>query len=119
MPFRWIVSPEVAWPALATAYVAAIRAGVLSIANRYAPEIETWMKQNAIWTDRTGNARQALYSEVIEFVEIISIEMAYRADLEYGIWLELANAGRFAIIGPALDYFAPRVWADVQSMLSR
>jgi hypothetical protein len=115
--FRWEVSPEQAFPALAEAYVAAIHQGVVAIVQRWAPEIENWMKRNASWTDRTGNARQTLHTEIEQVVNQM-VELTLAHGVRYGIYLELRNAGRYAVINPALDHFAPKVWADVRRMLS-
>lgn len=116
MTFTWQVEPEDAFVELVQRYDEAIHEGVLQIANLYAPEVASWMKQNASWQDRTGNARQSLDSEVIELTE--AIVLAFGHGVDYGRFLENANAGRYAIVGPALDYFAPRIWADVQRMMS-
>lgn len=117
MPFQWSVTPEQAFGDLMEQYGRDIHAAIKSLADRWAPEIEAWMKSNAKWTDRTGNARQSLYAEVEELSSIaIGIIMGHGVD--YGIFLELSNGGVWAIIGPALDYFAPKVWADVQKLFS-
>lgn len=124
MGIRWTRTPTQAFDPAVAIYVEAIRNGVLAIANRYAPEIEDWMKANGSWTDRTGNARQTLSTEVEEVsLDMVRIILAHGA--EYGIYLEgftpegreTQQGGRFAIIAPALDLFAPRIWADVQAML--
>lgn len=114
--FTWDVEPERVFGELAQAYVDEIDTAVLQLANRYAPEIAAWMKENAPWTDRTGNARQTLDSEVYELTETVVIAFGHGVD--YGIFLEEANAGRFAIVTPAIDYFAPKIWADVQRLMS-
>ena len=114
---RWTVPPQAAWEALAGNYRAAIERGIVAIAQRWSPEIENYMKANAPWTDRTGNARQALYTEV-NHVTGVMVEIILAGGVEYMIFLELRNAGRFAIINPSLDYFAPRIWNDVRRMLS-
>lgn len=114
---HWDNPPDKAWGELADAYQAAIQKGVKAIALRHAPAIENWMKTNASWTDRTGNARQTLHTAVeTEAHEMVSIVLSHGMD--YGIYLELRNAGKYAIIGPALDEFAPKVWADVVALLS-
>lgn len=115
--FRWIVPPDRAWPALAANYRAAIERGIVGIANRWAPEIENYMKANASWTDRTGNARQGLHTEV-NAVAGSMVEIILAHGVDYGIYLELANASRFGIVNPSIDYFAPRIWQDVVRMLS-
>lgn len=116
MSFRWDVTPTRAWDALAVTYAQAIRRGVRAIALRYAPEIEAYMKANASWTDRTGNARQSLTVEVEDAAgDMVEIILAH--GVEYGIWLELAHGGAYQIIAPTLDIFAPRIWADVRALL--
>jgi hypothetical protein len=117
--FQWTVTPEQAFGDLTNAYIAAIRRGIRALADRRAPEIEAWMKSNAVWTDRTSNARQSLYSDVEQVsLDMVHIILAYGATIDYAIYLELANAGRFSIITPALDYWGPQIWRDVQAMLS-
>ena len=115
--FQWKVSPEKAFPELADAYISAIHRGVRAIAQRRAPEIENWMKDHAPWTDRTGNARQTLWTEVTDVTnQMVTIMLSH--GVFYGEFLELCNAGRFSIVSPALDHFAPIIWGDVQRMLS-
>lgn len=113
---RWQVHPATAWPALAVSYRARIEAGIVAIAQRWAPEIENYMKTQAPWTDRTGNARQGLHTEVNHVVGSM-VEIVLSHGVSYGIWLEIRHAGAYAIVNPALDHFAPRVWADVVRML--
>lgn len=116
MSFRWSVTPTSAFVGLGNAYTAAIRRGVRAIADRYAPEIEAYMKSEATWTDRTGNARQSLAAEVEEMAgEMVQIILAH--GVEYGIFLELAHGGAYQIIAPTIDVFGPRIWADVRAML--
>jgi type II secretory pathway component PulM len=117
MSFRWIVTPTEAWVPATEAYIAAIRRAVLAIAQRRAPEIEAWMKANAVWTDRTGNARQTLNTDAQQ-VAIDMIRIFLAGGVDYQVYLELSNAGRFAIIGPALDHWGPIIWADVQALMA-
>ena len=115
--FRWTVPPDQAFNELTEAYISAIHRGIYAIAQKWAPQIENWMKANAPWTDRTANARQGLWTEVQQAINIM-VRINLWHGVEYGIYLELKNAGRFAIINPAIDHFSPRIWADVQRMLS-
>lgn len=116
MSFSWTVTPTQAWGGMATAYVQAIRRGVRALAERYSAEITAYMKDNAIWTDRTANARQSLNTEVEQMgLDMVSIILAH--GVEYGIFLELAHGGAYQIIGPTIDVFGARIWADVQALL--
>lgn len=117
MTFRWRRAPTEVWPDGAERYARRIRAAVFRLMQRYAPEMEAWMKANAPWTDRTGNARQSLEAEAQELGNQ-ALRVLMQHGVEYGIFLELAHGGNWAIIGPALDEFAPRIWRDVQALLS-
>jgi hypothetical protein len=117
MSFQWQVTPQDAFGGLAANYVAAIRQAVGLLAQRWAPTIEAWMKQEAVWQDHTGNARQTLHSEVEGLgTDMITIILAH--GMSYGIYLELSHGGRFSVIGPALDHFGPLIWQDVVALFA-
>lgn len=116
MGFKWQTTPEVAFTQLAVAYTDAIDTAVLAIAKRYEGEIAAWMRDNAPWQDQTGAARRQLGAEVAELTNAIVIVFGHGVD--YGKFLEWANSGRYAVVAPALDYFLPKVWADIQGALS-
>lgn len=116
MPLVWQNAPADAVPQMVETYWQQMRAALFALANAYAPQIEAWMKENARWTDRTGNARQTLWAEAFDFVDAVVI--AFGHGMDYGTFLELAHQGRYAIITPALDEFAPRIWRDVVELVS-
>lgn len=113
----WRTPPQVAWPQLAGAYVAAIQRGIYAIAQKWAPILENEMKRSAPWTDRTGNARQGLHVEINQVVGSM-VELILAHGVEYGLWLEVRHAGAYAVINPTIDLYAPQIWADVVRMLS-
>lgn len=125
--FTWQVAPDRAWPDMATAYVAAIQNGVFMICQKWKPIVENAMKDDARWTDRTANARQALYTEVEQVVgQMVVFWLGHGED--YGWYLEgidpnhgyraMQNAGQWNVINPTIDRYGPRIWADVVAMLS-
>jgi len=73
-----------------------------------------YMKTNARWTDRTGNARNGLSTEV-EWVprERHAIRLFHR--VTYGIFLETRWAGKYAIILPTIQKYGP----DTMRLLSK
>jgi hypothetical protein len=96
------------------------------IAAYFAPVLEGYAKQNAPWTDRTGNARQALagypgdeppsdpsgeeagqypHEELAE--EIVTLYLAH--GMQYGIFLEKRWANRYAIIWPTIEFHLPQI----------
>ena len=115
MGFEWEVPPEQAFPPLADAAAQQIKVIVYQLMLSYAPRIEAWMKQNAAWMDRTGNARQGLYAEVEAFATQVSLIADHSMD--YGFWLETRHAGRYAIIAPAIDHFYPQIVSDLRQIL--
>lgn len=116
MSFEWDgAPPERVFGDMAESYAAALHRAVVLVMQQRKPEIENWMKANALWTDRTGNARQTLNTQVIEDLTEVVMELAH--GMEYGFWLEVANAGRFAILTPAIDYWTPILLADVQALI--
>jgi hypothetical protein len=57
-------------------------------------------KQNAPWTDRTGNARAGLFGTAeADFArKVVVLYLSHGATLNYGVFLELAHGGKYAII---------------------
>jgi len=84
---------------------------VESHALHMAQEILDYAKTNAPWEDRTGNARQGLDVEVQQDAEAIIIQLYHTVD--YGLWLEVIQNGRFAVIMPTLQRFAGAVMVDL------
>ena len=77
-------------------------------ADEFVPRIEQAARQNAPWSDRTGEARAGLVaSSEVDGTDII-INLAHSVD--YGIWLETIQSGRFAIIMPTLEQYAGAVF---------
>lgn len=114
--FVWIIDPEVAFIGLFDWQLATLYEGILAIANHYAAQIEAWMKANAPWTDRTGNLRRSLHAWVDEMPGWVIIHFDY--GLDYGVYLEFKNQGRYATIAPALDFFGPQIWSDIQALFA-
>lgn len=113
--FLWDVTPNQAFEPLFDTHTRRIRAAAKGICQFFAPQVEAWMKQNASWTDQTGNLRQSLYAEVETMVNEIALSFDY--GLEYGVYIAFKNSGKYDIIGPAIDHFAPLVMQMVREVL--
>lgn len=72
-----------------------------------AEQMEAYAKQNAPWTDRTGNARRTLSGFVDSDESNLYIGVA--GHMPYSPLLELYYGGRFKIILPTVDAFAPTI----------
>lgn len=110
--FRWIVPPTAVFPQMAAQYTQAIFQASANLAEQKAQEMEAWAKQNAPWQDRTGAARAGLHATA----EGTTITLAH--GVPYGIWLEVANGGRYAIIAQAIDQFGASYMGDLQRMVA-
>lgn len=56
-----------------------------------------YMRAQARWTDRTGNARAGLFTIVRHF-PMVRHEAVFSHTMSYGFWLEVANDERYAIV---------------------
>lgn len=74
-------------------------------AKRIEPEAEAYMKNNATWTDRTGNARAGLKAETEVETNRVTIYLYHT--VPYGPWLELRWSGKYQIINPTIEVMAP------------
>jgi hypothetical protein len=102
-------------------YTGEIEFRIFSIMKKWAPKVETWMKENAPWTDRTAAARKGLEAEALWTIGSY-IELILSHSVDYGTYLEgwnpqtnapMLNAGRWSIIEPALDHFRQQIWEDI------
>jgi len=68
---------------------------------RMGVELENRAKANRPWVDRTGNARRSIGSKTERTPEQISTGIGI--GIEYGVYLELSNGGKYRVIGPTVD----------------
>jgi hypothetical protein len=84
------------------AFPGKLDAQVAQTVDYFALRTEEYAKQNAPWTDRTGNARNLLHAEAFHEPPVRhGITLSH--GVPYGIWLEIRFEGKNAIIGPTLD----------------
>lgn len=88
-----------------------VKRAMVAVAGRYAPKAEAWMKTNARWTDRTGNARNGLGALAFSDANHVAVVLFHQ--VPYGVWLEVRWDGRYAVIEPAIQKFAPEMMAMV------
>jgi hypothetical protein len=88
-------------------YLERKKAGLHALLLNWAGTMEGYAKSNAPWTDRTGHARQGLHGGVDVRDNQFVLYLSHGVD--YGIWLEIAHGGNYAIVGPTADVHAPRI----------
>lgn len=92
--------------------------GLLMLMQTAASKMEAWAKQNAPWTDRTGQARQRLTGQAYwENANIVVAAIAHQVD--YGIWLELAHQRKYAILEKTLEEHKGEIEEAVKKLLER
>jgi hypothetical protein len=80
-----------------------------------AQDAEAEMEEDAPWTDRTGDARRGLFTEVVQAQhEYIKLYLSHGTDVDYGKWLELRWGGRFAIVGPMWQKYISIVEREIK-----
>lgn len=101
-----------------------------AIMKKNAPKVQNYARANAPWTDRTGNARQGLFANYSADREgflgsqfggngkgthVIDV---YHS-VNYGIWLEIRWAGKYAIINPTVEHEGARIMGDLSKLMSK
>lgn len=91
------------------------RAALGLYADTVAKQMETHAKSNKPWVDRTGRAKQSLNSSWKWVGDVARVELSHGVD--YGIYLELCNEKRYAIIKPTIDLISPQVIKGLNKIL--
>ena len=88
---------------------------LVAVAQRSADLMQNDARNNAPWTDRTGNARSGLFGTAeADFARhVVTIYLSHGALINYGVYLELAHGGRFSILMRTVESHLP----ELQSML--
>src|SRR3990172_2730463 len=124
--FEWVVSPKVIAKGLDD-YGRKALVAIQAVANYWGQLVQNEARENAVWEDRTGNARGGLFFAVDGFglspitgtvtpeatseMSDVAVESGSKDTLIitlghtvfYGKFLELSNGGRYAIIMSTLE----------------
>lgn len=84
---------------------------VAAVAGRIATIMQNSAKNNAPWTDRTGNARSGLFGTVETDLsrQMVIIYLSHGATINYGVWLELAHSGKFGVVMREIERHLPEL----------
>lgn len=97
---------------------AKLGATILMYSATKASELQSKMKNNRPWTDRTNMAKALLNAKVSQpKKDLVRITLAHGVD--YGIWLELAHNKNYAIIAPTINQEGPRIVGDLKDLMSK
>lgn len=79
--------------------------------------VEEYARTNAPWEDRTGDARAGLKASVEHGGGDVTLTLEHT--VEYGLWLEVIQNGRFATIMPTIETKAPQVMSDAVNKIAQ
>lgn len=91
---------------------------VLMYAATKASKLQAQMKVKRPWTDRTGMAKALLNAKVSQ-PDKNTIRITLTHGVQYGIWLELANEKKYAIIAPTVREEGPRIVEELDNLMSK
>lgn len=92
-----------------------LKAALALDAQNISADMEEWAKANTPWTDQTGMARKYLQSH-ISWNNTDTLLVTLSHHVEYGVYLELANECKYAILEKALREYAPQFmegWKEI------
>lgn len=79
---------------------------------------ETYMKTHAPWTDRTSAARNGLFTLAFH-LPFVRHEILFSHAVAYGIWLEVANDERFAILLESIKVTGDDTMKQLEGLFGR
>lgn len=91
------------------------QAALFLYAQTSSKKLEGYMKTNAPWQNRTSNARQTLSGTVSKIPAGYRITLSHGVD--YGIFLELANEKKYAIVAPTVNTQSSAVFTGLNNLL--
>jgi hypothetical protein len=95
-----------------SAFALSFHMGVSEVTKGMAQQVQEYAQTHAPWEDQTGDARDGLTAEGDYSFYKYTIVLYHVVD--YGIWLEIRWNGRWAIIMPTLEHYAPIFVAELQ-----
>jgi len=91
------------------------QAAVGVVVDRQAGKAETYMRQNAPWTDQTSNARNGLRAFAGHTKRTHSLTLSH--GVPYGISLEVRHSGRYSIIVPSLKVQGDQIMSTLKKLM--
>lgn len=114
--FHWDVPPSALVRAIED-YGQRVQQAIFALAQWFAAKLEAYAKQQAPWTDRTGNARQGLTGLAVQAATGAVLYLIHQ--VSYGVHLELAHAGQYAIITKTLEAHYGELSAALDKLVKR
>ena len=91
---------------------------ILILCEVAAAKMEEYAKDEAIWIDRTSNARQKITGQAY-YVTMDQVQIAVSHQMDYGIWLELAHGRDYAILETAIEENIDELLNSIKRLIGR
>lgn len=78
-----------------------------------------YMKTNAPWTDRSGNARAGLHAKASPVNGGEAFELLVAHSMFYGIFLESRFSGKYAILMPTINHIGQLLISRIEAGLKK
>ena len=88
-----------------------------SVVDKVFIDAENYAKENAKWIDRTGDARRGL--QKVDLSDKDRILFYLTTQMPYGVWLELANQGKYQILRPTMTVYEPKLIKALNNLGSK
>lgn len=86
---------------------------VIDVLQDDAEMVLDYAQSNAPWADRSGLARSGLGVDV--YRDGLDVSLVLYHTVDYGLWLETIQSGRFATIMPTLEALAPGIFESINA----
>lgn len=90
---------------------------ITSLIEYHATRGESYMRKSARWRDQTSNARNGLHTSTLHTTKQHTIVFAH--GVNYGIWLEVRWAGKYAVILPSVQKTGAEVMGTLNKAMER
>ena len=95
-----------------------LKAAIMVYLNYQSNKLTSYMQINRPWRDRTGEAKRRLNVKPTS-PDSETLRLVLSHGVPYGVWLEMANEKRYAIINPTIKTQGPKVVEGLQDILSK
>lgn len=96
-----------------------VEAEIMRELEQFAQDCEAYMKAEAPWEDRSGDARDGLTAEADQNDVKGNLGVVLAHGVDYGVYLEFKYGGRDAIIIPTMEVMGPQLMARIGGLLDR
>lgn len=94
-----------------------LKAALALDAQNIANDMEAWAKENKPWENRTGDAVKFLKAHV-KWTNTNTLMVSLSHHVEYGVYLELANECKYAILEEAVRKYTPQFMDSWKKIIS-